>query len=240
MRSRANGMSLVSLMIAMAIGLFLSLGLFDLWYNAQRTFSTSEQLAALQDNERMVSLILQNSISLAGYYPLSTDYATNPPTMTFSATSFAADAMFPAGIEISGGNVNGNDTVSVRYIGDATTYDCLGQQTAPDGTTEIGAVVDETFSVTNGALSCSVNSATAEPVGENVHSFSVLYGVDTQADGTPHRYLNAAAVTSAGEWGAVKSVVAQVSYDNPNPTGSTAPAALPALREVINLTELNQ
>ena len=79
-----RGFSLVELMIAMLIALFLLGGLITLVMGTRQTNSTQSQLSQLQDNERIAMTLIGNVVQKAGYFP-------NPTTQTLS--SFNAETL---------------------------------------------------------------------------------------------------------------------------------------------------
>src|ERR1700734_1114330 len=72
---RQRGFTLIELMIALLIGLFLLGGLMTLVQDNRRSFSTQNQLSQLQDAERVAVTIMTDVIQAAGYFP---DPTSNP------------------------------------------------------------------------------------------------------------------------------------------------------------------
>ncbi len=79
---REHGYTMVELMIAILIGLFLLAGLLTLVMGTRKTSTTQSQLAQLQDNERVSMTLMTNVIQQAGYFP--------DPT-TYTSTSFGSE-----------------------------------------------------------------------------------------------------------------------------------------------------
>lgn len=67
MRPRHTGLTLVELMVSLALGSVLCLGLTTLLAFSQRAYLQDEELARLQDNGRHALKILQRELSMAGY-----------------------------------------------------------------------------------------------------------------------------------------------------------------------------
>lgn len=63
-----NGFSLVEIMIAMVIGLFLTLGLFAMFHMSFTNIKSTSSLHQLQENGRMALAILTDDISQAGFF----------------------------------------------------------------------------------------------------------------------------------------------------------------------------
>jgi type IV pilus assembly protein PilW len=66
---REHGYTLLELMIAILIALFLLAGLLTLAMGTRKTSTTQSQLAQLQDNERIAMTLMTNVIQQAGYFP---------------------------------------------------------------------------------------------------------------------------------------------------------------------------
>ena len=62
-----RGMTLIELMVAMTIGLFLMLVLSAAYFNATQLFRTQNQLAELQDNGRSAIEVLTKELRMVGY-----------------------------------------------------------------------------------------------------------------------------------------------------------------------------
>lgn len=67
-RRRQTGISLVEMMIAMAIGLFLTLGIFSMFTLSSTNVVNTSQLNQLQENGRFALSILIEEISQAGFF----------------------------------------------------------------------------------------------------------------------------------------------------------------------------
>src|ERR1039458_5211994 len=78
-----NGFTMVELVVALAIGLFLLGGLGVLVQDNKRTFSSQNQLAQLQDSERLAMTMMTDVIQAAGYFP-------NPTLNTAASVLLAA------------------------------------------------------------------------------------------------------------------------------------------------------
>lgn len=156
MSPKQKGFTLVELMVAMLIGLILSLAALQLFLTNQRTFALQQALAELHEDGQLVTRYLTADIRQAGRGNAITG---SIPPLVLDNTS------------------NGtNDTLSIHYWGTAT---CAGDEYA--GETEI----QNTYSVTNdGVLQCSsdLTGATVDLVS-GVESFQVLYGIDTDSNG---------------------------------------------------------
>jgi type IV pilus assembly protein PilW len=74
-----RGMTLIELMVAMAIGLFLMLVLSVAYLNAAQLFQTQNQLAELQDNGRSALEVLTKELRMVGYLGCVNEGSLTPP-----------------------------------------------------------------------------------------------------------------------------------------------------------------
>lgn len=63
-----DGFSLVELMIALTLGLLLSVGIISVYLNSKTNFAQDEEVARVQENGRFAINILSRNISMAGFY----------------------------------------------------------------------------------------------------------------------------------------------------------------------------
>lgn len=242
-----RGVSLISLMIALAIATFLLAGLFQVWYQTRQTFTAQGQLAQLQDNQRMALTIMTNTVQSGGYYPIYLNYPPNPaPATPYSqVVSFPVNGDFTAaGQSIFGtGAASGTgtgDTIEVRYVADANTLDCLGQADA------VGSTVVNTYAVVNNNLQCTVvvtpsggsaQPAVTLPVVTGVTNLSVLYNVLVTGSANSYQYLNATTVSSKAAWASIQSVQLTLTFQNPLSGQPGQGATVPPITRVIALNQ---
>ncbi len=65
---RTNGFSLVELMVAMTIGLFILVAISTVLVNSKKNYTTQDSLARLQENGRFAIQFLTHDIRMAGYF----------------------------------------------------------------------------------------------------------------------------------------------------------------------------
>ena len=184
---RQSGFTLVELMVAVTIGLLLTVVIANLFLGSRRSYATTEDVSRMQENMRFAYQLLSRTIHLAGY-------RSSPNAI--QSTVFAAPNVALAGTEGSG---TAADTITVRYQGggdssgtaDGSIIDCSGQEIAP------GVMATSSFSIANGAdgqpaLFC--NGANESVPG--VQNMQILYGEDTSGDLIADRYVNVAAVAN--------------------------------------------
>ena len=73
---RQRGYTLLEILVALFIGVFLLAGLFTILQNTRRTSSNQTGLAQLQDQQRMAMSILTDVIQNAGYFDAATTSAS--------------------------------------------------------------------------------------------------------------------------------------------------------------------
>ncbi len=244
---RLRGFTLVELMIAILIGLFLTAGLLTLVQAMKRTATSQSGLSQLQDNERLAMSLIASAVQSAGYFP---NPLTNSAATMFNATTVAP--IFAAGQFITGTHAAAapGDSISLRYstAGGDNVLNCAGA-TSPLGTPKTWTA---TLSIdANQNLQCVLfdgTTTTTVQLVSGVTNLQILYGVQTNASSlynSADTYLNAGAMTAA-YWTAVRSVKVTVYFNNPlvSPTGAlqagqaTVGATIPFTRviTVMNAT----
>ncbi|MQQ99797.1 PilW family protein [Glaciimonas soli] len=235
---KTSGFTLIELMIAITIGLFMIAGMIAIVISMKGSFNTQGQLSNVQDSQRFSLTVLDNTIRTAGYFPNPTSIlsaAALPATSTANpdGTTFAA----AQGIVGTTGTSPASDTINVRFqsaSGDGL-MDCQG-----DTNTSGSSVIWTNSFAINAAnqLTCvvSVNGGTPgtpSVLVDNVASISVLYGVNTiNKVNSVDTYLPASAVAN---WAQVMSTQITITFlDLVNATPTKAPT-LPPLVHTISL-----
>ncbi len=162
---RQQGLSLVELMIALVLGLIVVSGLFNMYLGSTRSSQFSDGLQRMQENGRYGISTLQKGVRLAGYSP---DTPLDPFDIAAS-----------------------NDTTLVAQMRRA--YDCNGGSTATTGGLAVNTYTLDTSSgdPLTYKLVCTGNSPGAAPMTlvEGVEAFRVLYGIDSDDDDIPEKYI---------------------------------------------------
>ena len=216
MHAKERGFSLVELLVAMAVGLLLTLLVANLFVGSRNTNTATDEVSRMQESIRFAYQMLTRSIRHAGYR----SDPSSDPTLVFTGANLAV-----TGTEGSGVNP---DTLTVSFQGsgtgaglsDLSVMDCLGRPFDQNVT------VVNTFFIQNGAngapaLWCTSNAggvATAEVVPD-VDNMQVLYGEDTDADVIPNRFVPITQVLNLNNIIAVR-VALLFSTNNPAGTSS--------------------
>jgi type IV pilus assembly protein PilW len=236
--SRANpaahqsGFGLIEMMIAVAISLFILLGLSAVFLNMKQAFGAQNQLAQLQDNERFVLTTLTSTLQQAGFFPNPVDSTAESslPAVSGNYGSFIAGQGL-AGVD---GPAGGSDTITSRYVtaSGAGVLNCLGAA----NTSGNNQLVMNTYSIsTTNELLCSTDGGTTNtPLVGGVIAMRVVYSVDTAGDGQTYQFLNAFEVTAGAFWPRVKTAHMTVSMLNPF-AGQAGQAPTIDWQQTINL-----
>jgi type IV pilus assembly protein PilW len=125
-RFRQRGVSMVELMIAMLLGLFLMAGVLQLFSSNKQTFGSMEGIADIQDGARAGIERLKSRVRMAGYMGCSNANALSPNNITTGNANVA----FGPNVMITGvdndantGNsiVDGTDALTVVFATAANT-----------------------------------------------------------------------------------------------------------------------
>lgn len=214
-RRAQRGLSLVELMVAMAIGLVITVVIANLFLGTKQSYRLQDDASRIQENARYSAQVLGRTLRLAGYradWNQSYDQVFN--------TAVAAPVVFAIGQSVTGVNDNGtnaSDTIAVRFQGsgtgasaagcvatntcagaDGTVLDCLGNRI--DRLMGATKFVTNLFQVrtpgANGgpALFCSIDLGAAwTEIVPDVENMQILYGEKTTNLPSAERYLVAGA-----------------------------------------------
>lgn len=190
LRRPQHGFSLIELMVAMALGMVLTLAIGQVFMSSRYTNTSTDESARMQENARFALQLIERELRMAGYLK-------NGSTATYSV---AAPAL--ATTESTG--LNSSDAITVRYFGSAsdaagntadnTVINCIGEAAALNQ-----AVVDRFYIAagSNGEPSLFCDSirpsdatvTTTTELINGIESMQILCGEDTNADMTADRYL---------------------------------------------------
>jgi type IV pilus assembly protein PilW len=235
-RSAERGFTLLEILIAMSIGLFLLGALLTIVQTNRAVFGNQSQLALLHDSERMAMTLMTDIIQTAGYFP---DPTTNTSQL------LAATGPFALGQYLTGGHTSAlaPDTLSVRYVttGGDNVLNCSGQSLVAGAPAQI---MVNTFQILNGQLVCIMNGTQYNLVSGAINSstalgvtnMQVLYGVKTNvatAGNNVDTYLDASQM--AGKWNSVISVLVTLTFTNPLYVAGQGQQQSVSIQRVINV-----
>ena len=244
--NRSAGFTLLELLVALLIGLFLLGGLVSMTAAMKNTGNIDGNLAQLHDAERAALTLITDVVQSAGYFP-------NPVAQTY-ATALPVTGVFTiAGQSIYGtGSIHASppgDTLTVRYATNGTangdgTLNCLGA-TSPTPVTWINTFQVVQDSSGNWNLQCVLTTnGTAAPavtLVTGVEGLYVNYGVQTNAGSGTNSvdaYLDANRVgASPGPyWNSIISV--QITLIMVNPLYGKLPGQSLALPPTTSITRV--
>lgn len=217
-RRRQNGFTLIELMVALLIGLFLLGGMTLMVQDNRRAFASQNSMAQLLDSERMAMTMVTDIIQSTGYFP-------NPRT-TIAANAMPAFATYSmaAGQPIYGtgnGGLPGTDTIVARYqtnSGDGI-LNCSGVANGSGGAQQY---INRFYVQVNAGVSqlmCDLTVGgvtTPYPLVNNVKGISIQYGVNSAGSGNNvDSYMTATQVSANGDWNNVISALVTLTFVNP-------------------------
>lgn len=178
------GASLVEIMVAITLSLFLIAGVIKIVISNKHVYRLNTAYSELQENSRLIGLYLPKILRLSGYRTPVND--TTFPTLASLYPSSAPHIQ----VNNNSGN-NHSDVLTVRYQGsaDATVTDCLNQA--------VGAniIATNVFSINaNNELQCqatnpTLGTTTTQILIPGVENMQVLYGEDINGDRQADRYV---------------------------------------------------
>ena len=189
---RQLGFTLIELMIAVTIGLLLTVVVAKLFVGSRATYQTTDEISRMQENIRFAFELMSRTVHQAAYRS--------------SPNSFANQVFTGGTIALTGTDGGGTtaDSFTVRYQGsgngigtaDGSVVDCLGREI------DAGVMSTNTFTIAAGAnganaLFCNTGAVGgAVEVASDVDNMQVLYGEDTNADLVADRYVPAGNVSN--------------------------------------------
>lgn len=177
------GMTMVELLIAMGLGIFLMAGVIQVFLGSKQTFTTINAQSHMQENGRFAMDFMARILRHGGYTTdINIDEILDP---NLRQQTFVATTDFVAGIAVTGVNgatipgvAAGTDVVRVRIEGsnDSPVTDCQGIAIAADQWTEVSYFVDA-----NAQFQCqtiNATGATTVTLVEGIDDLQIQYGVN--------------------------------------------------------------
>ena len=212
-----RGFTLLELMIAMTIGLFLAGALLTVVQTNKKVFLNQNQLEQMQDGQRMAMTLMADIIQTAGYFP--------DPTKNTLGSTLLASGSFANSQAITGA---AGDSITVRYL--TAPQDGILNCSGLSNTNALGGantLYVNSFAVVpgvpSGQLVCTDQTNTAYTLVSGVTNLIVLYGVKSNlaaAGNNVDTYMTAPQVTASTNWQNVISVWIKLTFLNPLYTGA--------------------
>lgn len=259
-RNIQKGFSLIELMIAMLIGLFLLTGIASSYLSSKQASINRNQTSALEDNGRLALEIISKSLEHTGYS--SHSGMSKPPFIRAMAdisvdtcpngTNNVVDAtIFRATVD----NATG-DSIGVIFNGDDNAFtDCSGHILAaslpspavpgcrlkplPDmnSAPESSKIYNSFFiDKVNDTLECSGSrSEAAVTIADGVENIQFLYGLDqTASDGIVDKYVRATDI-AANEWNSVISIQVAILVRSLKPIKNISESKTYTLLDIVHV-----
>ncbi|MGH8225598.1 MAG: PilW family protein [Gammaproteobacteria bacterium] len=217
---RQSGLTLVEMMVALVISLLLLAGLVTVFASMRSSFSTTQELNHLVNQQRLASTVLSDTLANAGYYPLTnrtviglyhTPTAAFPAATAYAASTtldFATDGQVIYG---TGATTPGStDVVATRMLTapGSAILNCQGNTIPAIATDPVRWINVFSIDPDKNQLMCTVikddgSSPSSTPLigGDllpvagkqygGVNSLIAVYGVDTDGNGSVDRYMSA-------------------------------------------------
>lgn len=232
MQNTAKGFSLIELMIAMLIGLFLLAGIATSYVSSKKSSVKVDEMSKLEDNGRLALEVLSNAIEHTGYMPVANADPFNPPFILNNGdvtsvgcpgggNSVESLGIFKPTRITKDGAAGSGDRIAIMYHGDSRVFsDCSGAtlpatcQAEPPTVPSLGApnksrIYNAFFLTKNAAnnllqLRCAGSrEKKVQILADGIEEMQFMYGVDTTDDGNANSYKNA---TNVAAWNSVVSV----------------------------------
>jgi type IV pilus assembly protein PilW len=189
-RRGQRGLSLVEVMVSATLGLILLVVLIQVVISNRDAHRWQQNLSLLQENGRFAITKIAQVMRMTAYQ------GSTAPEWLLGPLSNGNGGLVPLGG--TNDDTNGSDTLLAAYRGTADGFvkDCQGSVIAA------GVTVINRFSVSAGGdLDCAVSTDggttwSSLAMVSGVEAMHVLYGVDSDSDGSANRYVGAADVTN--------------------------------------------
>ncbi|MAZ69679.1 PilW family protein [Porticoccus sp.] len=208
-RTRQYGLSMVELLVAMALGLLLTVGALQMMLASQQLYDTTDSQSRIQENGRFALDFLSREISKASYQTNDVDVENRTFLTEICADACTEDTTGLAGDQIAAVFNPENDR------------DCADNTVGPDDIIANVFYVDTVDGIS--ALNCrgfnlESNSwiGVGQPLVDGVESLQILYRVELPV-GDSFSYVSADDVT---DWADVTAVRVAVLVNNGQEIGS--------------------
>jgi type IV pilus assembly protein PilW len=189
-KNRQKGITLISLLVAVVIGLFLVAGVLTIYINSKTTFNVRNVVSEVSENQRFALDDMRRILVMTGRgivnaeessltYRAFPEYTTNATTASPSGAAYLFD-----------GGTTESDIIAIRYRRGPScgAYQNVALTVRPSMVRFL--VVDddlvcELTTYTGGA------TTTRQTMVSGIQRMKVLYGVDDTNDGYANRYLTA-------------------------------------------------
>ena len=211
-----RGFTLVELLVALVIGLLLTVLVSQVFVSSKRAYATTDDLSRMQENMRFAHDLLGRTVRM-------TSYMSAPGNMQVSFDSYPGQ-FDGANAAVAGtdGTDNNPDSITLRYQGtaDGATIDCFGNVIAEN------AYATNIFTVetVNGVPSLVCKTAVggvSTVMTTDVDNMQILYGEETNGDFNADRYVSASSVSDMNRVVSVRmALLFRTASQNMRPPGN--------------------
>lgn len=195
--STQKGLTLIEIMIALLIGVFLLGGVINIFINSQQTYRMQEGLSRLQENGRFAMDFITRDVRMSGYWG-----CLNPSAVDVDI----------AGTDNNGAGTvdsvdDGTDTLTLRGAFSQIPVGVCGTavNTAAAYYTDASSTIS--YRINNIVLQRTDAAGVFQDLIEGVENMQILYGVDTDADFTANYYVpGTAANIPVANWPTIVSI----------------------------------
>ncbi|MCG7904867.1 MAG: PilW family protein [Candidatus Thiodiazotropha lotti] len=191
---RQSGISLLSLLIASAIGFFIIGGAGKVYVDSKNTFNARSAIAAATENYRFAFRDMRWVLVLAGRGILP----ENDGDLVYATTDNGLRTFPEIGTDgIQDIDANGSSVIAVRYAKGPAPCGLAGTLDGGPANT----ITVRFYLNTDGDLICEVPEHNyAQPLVSGITRMRALYGIDTDSDSLANQYLTATAVDDEALW----------------------------------------
>ena len=207
------GTTLVELMVATAIGLFLTAGIVALFASTRQTYRTTEALSLLQENGRFAMEYLSRDLRKTGYRDIIN---TSTPPVADAIVGWQGGSAAPAAAALPAYTPE-TDALRIQYV-------------KPDS----GVETNHTYYIAPGAdglpalwqrmISPAGSTPVLNEVSKGVFDMQVEYGLDTNDDDELDSYST---TPTASQWDQVVAVRLQLLFGSTKDNLVEGPMSLP-------------
>ncbi|MCD2449273.1 PilW family protein [Methylicorpusculum oleiharenae] len=196
-------MTLIEIMIALLIGAFLLGGILQIFINTKQTYRMQEGLSRLQENGRFAMDFLARDIRMAGYWGCLSPISPNVDIAGTNDNTASGDSID-----------DGTDTITLKGAFVQIPTGACGGSVDTTATYYTHASSSITYKINNGTLQQDTNGENNELI-EGIENMQILYGEDTDADGVPNYYVDAATIANMSQVISIRiSLLARTIEDN--------------------------
>ena len=206
--NKQSGFSLIEIMIALVIGLFLLSGILQIFSASQQTYRMQGNLARLQENGRFALNFLVHDIRMAGYWGClsgtNTDIAGEDNNIGVTTVDDKTDTLaIKAAFEVPPTLSCGNSVTTTPTYSDPSSAIAYKIYTLPNANPALN--IPTLYKKTNGIWG---------PLIDGIENMQIFYGVDSDGDGAANYYVSANNVSNMQQVVSVRISLLVVTLDN--------------------------